>query len=49
MNTFAGRDWTKSVDDNWPRFLRPAYRFRYNITSRYEFVGLRVARSLDRR
>lgn len=21
MNTFIGRDWTKSVDDNWPRFL----------------------------
>lgn len=21
MNTFLGRDWTKSVDDNWPRFL----------------------------
>ena len=20
MNTFVGRDWTKSVDDNWPRF-----------------------------
>lgn len=20
VNTFAGRDWTKSVDDNWPRF-----------------------------
>jgi len=20
--TFAGRDWTKSVDDNWPRFLK---------------------------
>jgi len=20
MNTFIGRDWTKSVDDNWPRF-----------------------------
>lgn len=20
-NTFIGRDWTKSVDDNWPRFL----------------------------
>ncbi len=34
---------------NWPRFLRPAYRFRYNTTSRYEFVGLRVARSLDQR
>jgi sugar phosphate isomerase/epimerase len=22
MNTFIGRDWTKSVDDNWPRFLK---------------------------
>ena len=21
MNTFIGRDWTKSVGDNWPRFL----------------------------
>lgn len=21
MNTFIGRDWTKSVDDNWPRFV----------------------------
>lgn len=21
MNTFIGRDWTKSVDDNWPRVL----------------------------
>ena len=20
-NTFIGRDWTKSVDDNWPRFM----------------------------
>lgn len=20
-NTFVGRDWTKNVDDNWPRFL----------------------------
>ncbi|REJ70917.1 MAG: sugar phosphate isomerase/epimerase [Planctomycetota bacterium] len=20
MNTFVGRDWTKSVDENWPRF-----------------------------
>jgi sugar phosphate isomerase/epimerase len=30
MNTFVGRDWTKSVDDNWPRFLetwRPIIRF----------------------
>ena len=29
MNTFVGRDWTKSVDDNWPRFLetwRPIIR-----------------------
>ena len=22
INTFTGRDWTKSVDDNWPRFLK---------------------------
>jgi sugar phosphate isomerase/epimerase len=30
MNTFIGRDWTKSVDDNWPRFLetwKPIIRF----------------------
>ena len=22
VNTFAGRDWTKTVDENWPRFLQ---------------------------
>jgi sugar phosphate isomerase/epimerase len=22
VNTFIGRDWTKSVDDNWPRLLK---------------------------
>jgi sugar phosphate isomerase/epimerase len=30
MNTFIGRDWKKSVDDNWPRFLevwRPLVKF----------------------
>ena len=30
VNTFVGRNWTKSVDDNWPRFLetwRPLIRF----------------------
>ncbi len=30
MNTFIGRDWTKSVNDNWPRFLdtwRPLIKF----------------------
>lgn len=30
VNTFVGRDWTRSVDDNWPRFLktwRPLIRF----------------------
>ena len=21
VNTFVGRDWTKTIDDNWPRFL----------------------------
>lgn len=30
VNTFIGRDWTKSVDDNWPRFeqtWKPIIRF----------------------
>ena len=30
VNTFVGRDWTKSIDQNWPRFLktwRPLVRF----------------------
>lgn len=30
VNTFIGRDWTKSVDDNWPRFMEvwpPLIRF----------------------
>lgn len=30
VNTFIGRDWTRSVDDNWQRFLtvwRPLLRF----------------------
>lgn len=30
---------------NLPQFLRSAYRFRYSPDSRYEFIGLRVARS----
>jgi sugar phosphate isomerase/epimerase len=30
VNSFVGRDWTRSVDENWPRFLktwRPLVRF----------------------
>ena len=30
VNTFVGRDWKRSVDDNWPRFLevwRPLVKF----------------------
>lgn len=30
VNTFIGRDWTRSVDENWPRFLevwRPLVQF----------------------
>jgi sugar phosphate isomerase/epimerase len=30
VNTFVGRDWTRSLDDNWPRFLavwRPLVQF----------------------
>ena len=39
VNTFIGRDWTKSVDDNWPRFLKtwkPLIKFA-------EDNGVRVA------
>jgi len=39
VNTFIGRDWTKSVDENWPRFLetwRPLIAFA-------EEHGVRVA------
>jgi len=39
VNTFVGRDWTKSVDENWPRFLdtwRPLIAFA-------EERGVRVA------
>jgi sugar phosphate isomerase/epimerase len=39
VNTFVGRDWTKSIDDNWPRFLdtwRPILRVA-------EERGVRVA------
>ncbi len=39
VNTFIGRDWTKSVDDNWPRFKEvwpPLIKFA-------EDHGIRVA------
>jgi sugar phosphate isomerase/epimerase len=39
VNTFVGRDWTKSIDDNWPRFRevwRPLIAFA-------EDRGVRVA------
>jgi len=36
MNTFIGRDWTRTVEDNWPRFLevwKPLVRYaeRYGV------------------
>jgi sugar phosphate isomerase/epimerase len=34
VNTFVGRDWTKSVEDNWARFLetwRPLIRFAEDL------------------
>ncbi|MCW5550358.1 MAG: sugar phosphate isomerase/epimerase [Opitutaceae bacterium] len=39
VNTFIGRDWTRSVDDNWPRFMAvwpPLVRFA-------EDHGVRIA------
>ena len=39
VNTFVGRDWTRSVDDNWPRFRRtwpPLVKFA-------EGLGVRLA------
>lgn len=39
VTTFVGNDWTKSVDDNWPRFLeiwRP-------LLSYAESLGIRIA------
>ena len=38
VNTFAGRDWTKSVDANWPRFLE-AWR---PLVAAAEDVGVRI-------
>jgi sugar phosphate isomerase/epimerase len=38
VNTFVGRDWTRSVDDNWPRLLevwRPLLKFA-------EGIGVRI-------
>ncbi len=39
MRVVRGGSWV-----NLPQFLRSAARFRYSTTSRYEFVGLRIAR-----
>lgn len=39
VNTFIGRDWTRSVEENWPRFVevwRPLMRYA-------EDLGVRVA------
>ena len=38
MNTFIGRDWTKNVDDNWPRF-RDTWR---PLIQEAESVGVNV-------
>jgi sugar phosphate isomerase/epimerase len=38
VNTFVGRDWTRSVDENWPRFLevwRP-------LVAHAEQLGIRI-------
>ncbi len=42
LRVVRGGSWV-----NLPQFLRSAARFRYSTTSRYEFVGLRIARDLE--
>ncbi len=39
VNTFVGRDWTKSVEENWPRFLK-AFR---DLVSYAGDRGVRIA------
>lgn len=41
LRVVRGGSWV-----NLPQFLRPAARFRYSTKSRYEFVGLRIARDM---
>jgi formylglycine-generating enzyme required for sulfatase activity len=41
LRVVRGGSWV-----NLPQFLRPAARFRYSTRSRYEFVGLRIARDM---
>jgi len=38
VNTFIGRDWTKSIDENWPRFLK----IWKPIIALAEKVGVRI-------
>jgi sugar phosphate isomerase/epimerase len=38
MNTFVGRDWTRSVEDNWPRFIE-VWR---SIVTYAEDCGVRI-------
>ncbi len=41
LRVVRGGSWV-----NLPQFLRPAARFRYSTRSRYDFVGLRIARDM---
>jgi len=49
VNTFVGRDWTRSVEDNWPRFLktwRPLIAFAedYDVRIGIENCPMRFTR-----
>ena len=44
MNTFIGRDWTKSIDDNWPRFVETWTPIIRHAEANNVKVGLKTAR-----
>jgi sugar phosphate isomerase/epimerase len=48
VNSFIGRDWTRSVDDNWPRFLKPGNRSSHSRKTMASGSALRIVRCSSR-
>ena len=44
VNTFVGRDWRKSVDENWPRFLKTWRPLIVFAEERGIKIGMRIVR-----